>query len=153
MNDDILTCCPSCGAPGKTTHYPADEDGAECWTFQCGDGARCGWEWLEHPAPITPRTVVESMMRGIEHLRGAITIAFKDDLDPLTPMHAREIWRLAALKTGATEAQAMTALLRPTSPSMDYTLWALYIGSEEVYFVGEAATAEEATAMLKGMLL
>ena len=68
-------------------------------------------------------------------------------------MHAREIWRLAALKTGATEVQAMMALLQPTSPSMDYTLWALYIGSEEVYFVGEAATMEEATAILKGMLL
>ena len=148
MNDDLLTHCPSCGAPGKTTHYPADEDGAECWTFQCGDGARCGWEWLEHPAPITPRAVVESMMRGIWNLRGAITFTINDDLDPATPMQAREIWRLAALKTGATEAQAMTALLQPLPAS----LWAIYIGSEEVYFVGEAATLEEATAMLKGML-
>lgn len=149
MNGDLLTQCPSCGATGKTTHYPADEDGAECWTFQCDDSAMCGWEWLESPTPITPRAVVESMMRGIEHLRGAITFALKDDLDPATPMQAREIWRLAALKVGATEAQAMMALLQPLPAS----LWALYIGSEEVYFVGEAATMEEATAMLKGMLL
>ena len=149
MNDDLLAHCPSCGAPGKTTHYQADEDGSDCWTFQCGDSARCGWEWLEHPAPITARAVVESMMRGIEHLRGAISIAFKVDLDPRTPMHAREIWRLAALKTGATEAQAMMALLQP----LPCSLWSLCIGSEEVYFVGEATTMGEATAMLKGMLL
>ena len=149
MNGDLLTQCPSCGAMGKTTHYPADEDGAECWTFQCGDSVRCGWEWLEQPAPITPRAVVESIMRGIEHLRGAVTFALKNDLDPATPMHAREIWRLAALRMGATETQAMMALLQPLPRS----LWSLCIGSEEVYFVGEAATMEEATAMLKGMLL
>ena len=148
MNDDLLTHCPSCGAPGKTTHYPADEDGPECWTFPCGDSARCGWEWLDRPTPITPRAVVESMMWGIGNLRGAITLTLKDDLDPRTPMHAREIWRLAALKTGATEAQAMTALLQPLPRS----LWSLCIGSEEAYFVGEAATMEEATAMLTGML-
>ena len=68
-------------------------------------------------------------------------------------MHAREIWRLAALKVGADPKAAMQSLLKATSPSMDYTLWALFVGPEEVYFVGEAPTIEEATALLKGMLL
>jgi hypothetical protein len=149
MIDDLLTHCPACGAPGKTTYTPADEDGPDCWCFSCSDWKKCGWEWNEVDHAITPRAVVEAQLNGIPHLRSTFAITFGADLDPRTPMHAREIWRLAALKVGATEAQAMQALLKPTSAS----LWALYIRAEEVYFVGEAPTMEDATALLKGMLL
>jgi hypothetical protein len=147
MIDAPLTYCHMCGHAGKTTHHPASEDGPEYWSFACGNRAACGWELREWSTPITPRAVAEP------HLMNGAMLVFGDDLDPRTPMHAREIWRLAALKVGADPKAAMRALLRPTSPSMDYALWALYIGSEEVYFVGEARTMEEATAMLKGMLL
>lgn len=147
MIDAPLTYCHMCGHAGKTTHHPASEDGPECWSFACGNPDRCGWELHEWNTPITPRAV------AVPHLMNGATLTFGADLDPRTPMHAREIWRLAALKVGATEAQAMQALLKATSPSMDYTLWALFIGAEEVYFVGETPTMEEATALLKGMLL
>ena len=154
MIDAPLTYCPACGAPGKTTYMPPEEDEeGDLWAFACGNGFDCGWEWNEVDHPITPRAVVEAELNGIPHLRSTFAITFGADLDPRTPMHAREIWRLAALKVGADSGAAMQALLKPISPSMDYTLWALHIGAEEVYFVGEAPTIEEATALLKGMLL
>lgn len=145
INAPLMTC-PSCGGPGTTTHFPADDDGDARWNFQCSSAA-CRWEWIEVDHPITPLSVIEFKMREIPALRSLVTL--QGELDPCTPMHAREIWRLAALKVGASEVEAMLALLM--SPSA--YLWSLYIGAEEVYFVGEARTMEEATAMLKGMLL
>jgi hypothetical protein len=152
MIDDLLTHCPACGAPGKTTYTPADEDGPDCWCFSCSDWKKCGWEWNEVDHPITPRSVIASKIGAVGEvpcLQHLFTLTFGADLDPRTPMHAREIWRLAALTVGADPNAAMQALLKPTSASS----WVLYIGAEEVYFVGEAPTIEEATAMLKGMLL
>lgn len=150
MIDDLLTHCPACGAPGKTTYMPPEEDEeGDLWAFACGYVFECGWEWNEVDHPITPRAIVEAELNGIPHLRSTFAITFGADLDPRTPMHAREIWRLAALKVGLDSESAMQALLKPTF----VYLWALFVGPEEVYFVGEAATIEEATALLKGMLL